>query len=146
MGNPRYSIKNGSYRNTWRTSIYRATAKDQNIQFEPLSMDKPWIEVELKAFLLDCIKQKSFASKGQVCIEDIKNIYNYQWEFTFQGKKDNLLNDFLGGFKSFLYLKTKEGVEIPIGNGLMNIVMPELTIKKMRTFISGKILLPQIIS
>ena len=77
-------------------------------------------EVELKAFLLDCIKQKSFASKGQVCIEDIKNIYNYQWEFTFQGKKDNLLNDFLGGFKSFLYLKIKEGVEIPIGNGLMN--------------------------
>lgn len=43
--------------------------KTKNIQFEPLSMDKPWIEVELKAFLLDCIKQKSFASKGQVCIE-----------------------------------------------------------------------------
>lgn len=112
--------------------------KTKNIQFEPLSMDKPWIEVELKAFLLDCIKQKSFASKGQVCIEDIKNIYNYQWEFTFQGKKDNLLNDFLGGFKSFLYLKTKEGVEIPIGNGLMNIVMPELTIKKDENVYIGK--------
>ena len=112
--------------------------KTKNIQFEPLSMDKPWIEVELKAFLLDCIKQKSFASTGQVCIEDIKNIYNYQWEFTFQGKKDNLLNDFLGGFKSFLYLKTKEGVEIPIGNGLMNIVMPELTIKKDENVYIGK--------
>ena len=44
--------------------------------------------------------------------------------------KNNLLKDFLGGFKSFLYLKTKEDVEIPIGNGLMNIFMPELTIKK----------------
>ena len=83
--------------------------KTKNIQFEPLSMDKPWIEVELKAFLLDCIKQKSFASKGQV-----------------------------GGFKSFLYLKTKEGVEIPIGNGLMNIVMPELTIKKDENVYIGK--------
>ena len=68
----------------------------------------------------------------------IRNIYNYQWEFTFQGKKDNLLNDFLGGFKSFLYLKTKEGVEIPIGNGLMNIVMPELTIKKDENVYIGK--------
>ena len=68
----------------------------------------------------------------------IELTYNYQWEFTFQGKKDNLLNDFLGGFKSFLYLKTKEGVEIPIGNGLMNIVMPELTIKKDENVYIGK--------
>lgn len=87
MGNPRYSIKNGSYRNTWRTSIYRATAKDQNIQFEPLSMDKPWIEVELKAFLLDCIKQKSFASKGQVCIEDIKISITISGNLLFKGRK-----------------------------------------------------------
>lgn len=52
-------------------------------------------------------------------------------------KKNNLLKDFLGGFKSFLYLKTKEDVEIPIGNGLMNIFMPELAIKKEESVYIG---------
>lgn len=86
--------------------------KTKNMPFEALSRDKSWIEVELKAFLSDCIKQKSFASKTPFSIEDIKNVHDYQWEFSFQGKKDNLLKDFLGGFKSFLYLKTKEGAVI----------------------------------
>lgn len=112
--------------------------KTKNMPFEALSRDKSWIEVELKAFLSDCIKQKSFASKTPFSIEDIKNVHDYQWEFSFQGKKDNLLKDFLGGFKSFLYLKTKEGVEIPIGNGLMNIVLPELTINKEENVYIGK--------
>lgn len=61
--------------------------KTKNIQFEPLSMDKPWIEVELKAFLLDCIKQKSFASKGQVCIEDIKISITISGNLLFKGRK-----------------------------------------------------------
>lgn len=109
----------------------------KSMPFDPLSMDKSWTEAELKAFLSDCIKQKSFASKNPFGIEDLKNVHDYQWGFTFQGKKDNLLKDFLGGFKSFLYLKTKEGVEIPIGNGLMNIFMPELTIKKEESVYIG---------
>lgn len=61
--------------------------KTKNIQFEPLSMDKPWIEVELKAFLLDCIKQKSFASTGQVCIEDIKISITISGNLLFKGRK-----------------------------------------------------------
>lgn len=112
--------------------------KTKNMPFEALSMDKSWVEAELKAFWSDCIKQKSFASKTPFSFEDIKNANDYQWGFTFQGKKDNLLKDFLGGFKSFLYLKTKEGAEIPIGNGLMNIVLPELTVKKEENVYVGK--------
>ena len=111
--------------------------KTRSMPFEPLSMDKSWTEAELKAFLSDCIKQKSFASKNPFSIEDVKNVHDYQWGFTFQGKKNNLLKDFLGGFKSFLYLKTKEDVEIPIGNGLMNIFMPELAIKKEESVYIG---------
>lgn len=111
--------------------------KTRSMPFEPLSMDKSWTEAELKAFLSDCIKQKSFASKNPFSIEDVKNVHDYQWGFTFQGNNNNLLKDFLGGFKSFLYLKTKEDVEIPIGNGLMNIFMPELTIKKEESVYIG---------
>lgn len=101
--------------------------KTRSVQFEPLSDNKTWVEIQLKGFLSDCLKQKSFASKDEFSIESIKDASDYQWGFSFQGKKDELLKDFLSGFKSFLYLKSKEGVEIPVGNGKMNFKVPELS-------------------
>lgn len=102
--------------------------KTRSMWFEPLSDDKAWIEIQLKGFLSDCLKQKSFASKKEFCIENIKDASDYQWGFSFQGKKNELLNDFLGGFKSFLYVKNKDGIEIPVGNGKMNFIVPELSV------------------
>ena len=101
--------------------------KTKNFHFEILDSDKDFITRQLAEFLIDCIKQKSFAIKDEFKIEDIKDATEYQWGFTMLGKKENFAKDIFDGFKSFLYAKTKEGVEIPVGNSRMTVCIPEIT-------------------
>lgn len=61
--------------------------KTKNIQFEPLSMDKPWIEVELKAFLLDCIKQKVSLQKVRFVLKILKISITISGNLLFKGRK-----------------------------------------------------------
>lgn len=98
----------------------------KTMSFDVLSNDKDLVYVQILSFLNDCIKQKSFANKEELRIEDIQNVTDYQWEFTLQGKKENFANDIFNGISAFLYLKTKEGAEIPIGNSRMTICIPEI--------------------
>lgn len=98
----------------------------KTMSFDVLSNDKALIYVQLSAFLNDCIKQKSFANKDELKIEDIQNVTDYQWGFTLQGKKENFANDIFNGISAFLYLKTKEGAEIPVGNSRMTVSIPEI--------------------
>lgn len=101
--------------------------KTKNFHFEILDSDKDFITRQLAEFLIDCIKQKSFAIKDEFKIEDIKDATEYQWGFTMLGKKENFAKDIFDGFKSFLYAKTKEGVEIPVGYSRMTVCIPEIT-------------------
>ncbi len=112
--------------------------KTRSMQFEPLSADRPLMEVLLKGFLTDCVKQRSFGSKEEFCIENIKDVRDYQWGFSFQGKNDDLLKDFFSGFKAFLYLKNKDGIAFPVGNARMKFVVPELTTTKEKDVCIGK--------
>lgn len=61
--------------------------KTKNFHFEILDSDKDFITRQLAEFLIDCIKQKSFAIKDEFKIEDIKDATEYQWGFTMLGKK-----------------------------------------------------------
>jgi len=100
------------------------TQKTHVMKFEPLGDDRAFLEIQFRTFYYDCYKQKSFASGKEFRIENLKNVTEYQWGFSYQGK--NVINDFLAGFKSFLYAKTKDGITIPVGNSPVNIVIPEL--------------------
>lgn len=112
--------------------------KTKSIRFEPLTEDKSLIEMLLYSFYVDCVKQKSFASSKELKIENLKNISNYQWGFRFQGKKDSIVRSFFDGFKSFVYVKTAEGAEIPLGNAPLIIKIPELVVKKEEPVIIGE--------
>lgn len=98
----------------------------KTMSFDVLNNDKSLVYVQLLSFLNDCIKQKSFANKDELKIENIKNVTDYQWEFTLQGKKENFANDIFNGISTFLYLKTKEGAEIPVGNSRMTVCIPKI--------------------
>lgn len=110
----------------------------RNIQLEPLNKDTALVEILLHNFYVDCVKQKSFASSKELKIENLKNISNYQWGFRFQGKKDSIIRSFFDGFKSFVYIKTAEGAEIPLGNAPLTIKIPELVIEKKEPVIIGE--------
>ena len=112
--------------------------KTKNMQFEPLTEDSSLIEMLLHNFYVDCVKQKSFASSKVLKLENLKNISNYQWGFCFQGKKDSIIRSFFDGFKSFVYIKTAEGAEIPLGNAPMTIKIPELVVEKEEPVIIGE--------
>lgn len=110
----------------------------RNIQLEPLNKDSALVEILLHNFYVDCVKQKSFASSKELKIENLKNISNYQWGFRFQGKKGSIIRFFFDGFKSFVYIKTAEGTEIPLGNAPLTIKIPELVIEKKEPVIIGE--------
>lgn len=61
--------------------------KTRSMPFEPLSMDKSWTEAELKAFLSDCIKQKSFASKIRLALKMSKMSMITNGDLLFKGRK-----------------------------------------------------------
>lgn len=110
-------------------SKLREDQKTKTYSFEALDNNKSVVSIQLAAFLEDCLKQKSFANKEELKIEDIKDAKEYQWGFTMQGKKENFAKDIFDGFKSFIYVKTKEGAEIPLGSGRMTISFPEIRSK-----------------
>ena len=107
-------------------SLLKDKQKTKNFSFEELDNDRSVVSVRLAGFLEDCQKQKSFADKDEFKIENIKDATEYQWGFTLQGKKENFANTILDGVQSFLYVKTKEGAEIPVGSGRMTISIPEI--------------------
>lgn len=98
----------------------------RTISFEPLSMDKDWVYIMLKSFYTDCIKQTSFANKKVFNVDDISNAKDIQFGFSYYGKKDSIAYDLLHGIDSFMYVKTKEGAEIPLGDGRMKIMIKPL--------------------
>lgn len=100
--------------------------KTKTLYFNELTNDKDYIAIELEEFLNDCIKQKSFANKDRFLIEDLKKISEYHLGFSIIGKKENFLKDIFNGVNSFLYVKTREGAEIPIGNSRMLVIIPEI--------------------
>ena len=112
--------------------------KTKNIQFEPLIDDMSYVEMLLHNFYVDCVKQKSYASSKELKIENLKNISNYQWGFRFQGKKNSIIRSFFDGFKSFVYVKTAEGAEIPLGNAPLTIKIPEFVVEKEESVIIGE--------
>ena len=121
-------------------STFAPNGKTRSMSFEPLSMDKSLIEIQLMGFQSDCIKQSSFASSEEFNIENLKNANEYEWTFSFQGNKANFTEDWFNGFKTFLYAKTKDGYEIPVGNGPMTVKIPELNVDyKVKVIIDNEV-------
>jgi len=114
-------------------SSLKEDQKTKTYSFDSLDDNKSVVSIQLAGFMEDCIKQKSFANKDELKIEDIQNAQEYQWGFSLQGKKENFAKDIFEGFKSFIYVKTKEGAEIPLGNGRMTIYFPEIRSTKKET-------------
>lgn len=114
-------------------SVLKEGQKTKTYSFDYLDDNKSIVSIQLAGFMEDCIKQKSFANKNELKIEDIQNAQEYQWGFSLQGKKENFAKDIFEGFKSFIYVKTKEGAEIPLGNGRMTIYFPEIRSSKEET-------------
>lgn len=114
-------------------SVLKEGQKTKTYSFDYLDDNKSIVSIQLAGFMEDCIKQKSFANKDELKIEDIQNAQEYQWGFSLQGNKENFAKDIFEGFKSFIYVKTKEGAEIPLGNGRMTIYFPEIKTSKEET-------------
>lgn len=94
----------------------RKGGKTVSVKMEPLEDDKIDVEKKLYEFYWDCFRQKSFANKPAIPLEDFSKHKFEAITFHLENEQKDKIFHGESSHPVYLYAKTVEGIEIPLGD------------------------------